>query len=513
MQAADEARVSPAEVENPATASEAHKIPQSGGLRLLFWAVIAVGALHTAYISQHTSFLIVVYLFALLQLARADTWRKAFYPGLAVGLLIGVVRLEFFWRIFSGGALALWIVFAFWIGLFTALARLCLRRLPRSWGWAAIPFLWCGLEYFRSELYYLRFSWLSPGFAFGLSPSSVPLNQVGAYGVGFLLTAIACGAAFVWRRSRMQSVAVLAAGVVALRLWGWLAGQGPDPAPVKSLHVAGVQMEFPTQKEVLVRLTELVRKYPEADLLLLSEYTFTEPIPAEIRNWCREHRRYLIVGGEDPLPKGKFYNTAFVISPAGGTVFRQVKSVPIQFFKDGLPAPEQKPWNSPWGKLGICICYDLSYRRVTDRLVQLGAEALIVPTMDVADWGWRQHELHARVAPVRAAEYRVPIFRLASSGISQAVDRRGNVLATAPCFGDGKSLSGTLDLVQTASLPVDHWLGPASTGVTGLAILFFLVSMRRQGKEGPLGPPDTRPAENGMDHTECGNRRCGRPSG
>jgi apolipoprotein N-acyltransferase len=54
--------------------------------------------------------------------------------------------------------------------------------------------------------------------------------------------------------------------------------------------------------------------------------------------------------------------------------------------------------------IGICICYDLSYSRVTDRLLRLGAQALIVPTMDLIDWGRRQHELHARVAPMRAAE-------------------------------------------------------------------------------------------------------------
>ena len=97
--------------------------------------------------------------------------------------------------------------------------------------------------------------------------------------------------------------------------------------------------------------------------------------------------------------------------------------MPIQFFKDGLPAREQRLWDSPWGKIGLCICYDLSYARVTDRLVRLGAQAMIVPTMDVVDWGQREHELHARVAPIRSAEYGIPIFRVASSGISQWTDR------------------------------------------------------------------------------------------
>jgi len=161
---------------------------------------------------------------------------------------------------------------------------------------------------------------------------------------------------------------------------------------------------------------------------------------------------YLIVGGEDPATNGNYYNTAFVIGTDGEIVFKQAKSVPIQFFKDGLPAREQKLWDSPWGKIGICICYDLSYSRVTDRLIRLGAQAIIAPTMDVADWGRHEHELHARIAPIRAAEYGVPIFRVASSGISQLVNRNGDVQASAPFPGELATISGVLEFRKPSSL-------------------------------------------------------------
>jgi apolipoprotein N-acyltransferase len=169
----------------------------------------------------------------------------------------------------------------------------------------------------------------------------------------------------------------------------------------------------------------------------------------------------------------------FVISPAGEIVFRQGKKVPIQFIKDGLPAPEQKLWISPWGKIGICICYDLSYSRVTDRLVAQGAQALIVPTMDVVDWGKRQHELHARVAPLRAAEYGIPVFRVASSGISQLVDPRGRIVANAPCPGEGAMLSGILEMRARGHLPPDRWFAPFATAIVGLLALVFLISQCR----------------------------------
>jgi apolipoprotein N-acyltransferase len=132
-------------------------------------------------------------------------------------------------------------------------------------------------------------------------------------------------------------------------------------------------------------------------------------------------------------------------------------------------------WDSPWGKIGICVCYDLSYSRVTDRLVNLGAEALIGPTMDVADWGKAQHELHARVAPARAAEYGLPIFRVASSGISQLVDRTGRVTATAPCPGDGAILTGTLEMRGSGRWPLDRWLAPFATGLTAGLIIWLLI--------------------------------------
>jgi apolipoprotein N-acyltransferase len=160
--------------------------------------------------------------------------------------------------------------------------------------------------------------------------------------------------------------------------------------------------------------------------------------------------------------------------------------VPIQFFKDGLPAPQQKLWDSPWGQIGLCICYDLSYTRVADRLVQQGAQALIVPTMDVADWGNAQHELHARVTPVRASEYGLPIFRLASSGVSQWADRNGRIRASAPALGDGATLAGTLEMRGPGRLPPDRWLAPFAVGVTVVLVATFLLRWGL-GKRAPAG--------------------------
>jgi predicted amidohydrolase len=241
-----------------------------------------------------------------------------------------------------------------------------------------------------------------------------------------------------------------------------------------------VQLEFPNDPQLLHALDKVKEQHPEASLLVLSEYTFTEALPDTVRKWCRDNQRFLVVGGKDFVDEKRFLDTAFVIDPHGEIVFRQAKSVPIQFFNDGLPAREQKLWDSPWGKIGICICYDLSYTQVTDRLVRLGAQALIVPTMDVVDWGRRQHELHARIAPVRAAEYGLPIFRVASSGISQLVNPRGTVTALAPFAGEEATISGWLDLEKAGRVPLDRPLARAAVWVTGLLLAWLTLDALRK---------------------------------
>ena len=121
---------------------------------------------------------------------------------------------------------------------------------------------------------------------------------------------------------------------------------------------------------------------------------------------------------------------------------------------------------------------------MTDELVRQGAQMLIVPTMDVADWGRHQHELHARVAPVRAAEYRIPIFRVASSGISQGVNQRGAVQSQAPFPGEGEMLFFGVNLSsgRRGSLPLDRWLAPFCVVVTGGFAVWLVVNSYQERK-------------------------------
>jgi apolipoprotein N-acyltransferase len=427
----------------------------------LLCAAGAVVSFILAYASTGCEFLIAVFFACLFPLARLRTRRLAYYFGLGIGFAIYTPHLLFFRAIFGWASIALWYILPFWLGLFVMLGRACLFRFgPVAWACLA-PFLWTGLEFFRSELYYLRFSWLNAGYVFSGSAALHYLSAYGVYGIGFLLMA-AVGAAHLRGRARRMGVALLTAAALYPAMI-----PAPRAGAQKTLRVAGVQMECPDSATVLAALDDTLAKFPGADVLVLSEYTFHRPVPDTIKAWCRAHGRYLVVGAEDPAPPSDYYDTAFVVDTNGAIAFRQAKCVPVQFMKDGLPARQQQLWDSPWGKIGLGVCYDDGYSRVTDELIRQGAQALIFPTMDITNWGEAQHLLHGRLASMRAAEYAVPIFRVCSSGVSQIIDGTGRVLSSAPFPGDGAMLAAEMPLPGQGRMPPDRWLARLSVAVAG----------------------------------------------
>jgi apolipoprotein N-acyltransferase len=442
----------------------------------LVLAVASVASFQIAYEWKAAAGFIVAYLACLFRLAWVKSSRWAFYLGLAIGFSIAAAQLRFFYDIFGPAAIGLWLIFGLWHAFYLLLARNTVARWPRS-GALCLPVIWFALEYFRSELYYLRFAWLTPGFALS-HPTWLPFATVGVYGFSFCVLSIIALLFVGSGRKRWLTIS-------AALLFSFALGFSGKTADKSGPYVVGVQLESPTKTQVLHALDQALKDHPQLEMVVLSEYTFDGPVPARVLEWCTRNQKHLVAGGKEPAENGQFYNTVYVISPAGEVVFRQGKSVPIQFFNDGLPASSQHVWKSPWGKIGIAICYDLSYARVIDRLIASGAESLIIPTVDLEEWGAHEHWLHSKIAPVRAREYGVPIFRVASSGISQLVSANGRVVASAPFPGQNQQLAGLLPMGQKGSLPWDRYLAmPAVIVVAGLSLYLWIARKSAPGVRG-----------------------------
>jgi apolipoprotein N-acyltransferase len=475
----------------------------AGWKKSILCLALAVLCFQLAYFSLKIpafSLFIFGYAYFLVQLAAQPTVRRAFYFGLATGFGCAAGQAFFFWKIFSAAAIVLWIIFGFWIGLFVAICCGCILRWGKAKALWLIPFIWTGTEYFRSELYYLRFSWLNIGYAFSNVPNA-SFEPLGMYGLGFF---VFCVVLLFFRLNYVRKVWIklIAIFLIFAVLLSWSFPRITPPAFLPGstglLKIVGIQLEFPPENIIPEVLNQALRKNPDAPLFVLSEYTLDGGVPDSLKNWCREHSRFLVVGGKDVVTNAVYYDTAFVVGTNGQIVFKQAKCVPIQLFKDGLPATNQAVWNSPWGKIGFCICYDLSYTRVTDELVRQGAQLLVVPSMDVEEWGKQEHLLHSRVAPVRASEYRIPIFRVASSGISQAVQSDGKIVASTGIPARGEIFSAQLLLPAQGMLPFDRFFAPLCVVVTGavLALLLFMAWKDKRLKQKNIAsgsPPPSNP--------------------
>jgi len=436
------------------------------------------------------------YLGGLWLLRQQTTARRVFWWGTAVGAAVFVPQTLFLASIFSlpiGSwnispvAPVLWLLISLWHGVFLLLLRSAERQLGTPWTWVLAPVFWMGQEYFRSEIWWLRFSWLAAGGA--IHGPDGWWRTLGVYGVAGMAWAL-LGVTALFKTAPARGR--LIAGAVVLTALGLLAVARQPPTSnqkgTQSFQVAGIQLEFPSTAAVLTALDQVLHRRPATDLVVLSEYTFDGPPPMAVRRWCLTHKKWLVAGGKEFVtPRAAedstsaceppssnstttaFRNTVFVVAPTGEIEFTQAKVQPIQFFADGLPASQQRLWESPWGPIGIAICYDASYRHVMDELVRQGARALILPTMDLREWGAHEHALNARQAALRQREYGLPVLRLASSGASILWDAEGRRTAAVPFSDadDGALLAGRFVLRdRPAGRPVDAWLAPICAGWT-----------------------------------------------
>lgn len=394
--------------------------------------------------------------------------RKSFSVGFVYGFLIFAPQLYWFYTLFEYFAFILWSVFGLWIALWFysvsviySMKRLTLNRRVLL-GCFLSAILWFGMEFLRSEYFYLRFSWLTTGYITGPHPMN-PI--VGVYGWSFLLMFLSALAIKCKPKILLPVLTVLAVGLLGPWINATTVEKPHDDSPL----IIGIQYEFEDERVIKRGLELAIEQYPEVDLIVLSEYAFNTP-PSWMNQWCADNEVHVLAGAATRIQSStNYFNTAIVWGPSGEVVFSQSKSQPVQFVENCTPAEEQTVWQSPWGNIGVAICFDSSYRRVMDSLITQGSELIIIIAMDPVQWGLYEHELDARVCPIRSSEYGVPFIRVCSSGISQSIQSGGLEVSTVPMPGQGEMLVSTLGMGQ-GSVPMDIYVAFPSA-------LFFIFTV------------------------------------
>lgn len=132
---------------------------------------------------------------------------------------------------------------------------------------------------------------------------------------------------------------------------------------------------------------------------------------------------WLVAGSIPEKADGKLYNASFVFDPNGNQIacHRKIHMFDIrvkngQWFRESAtftPGDQITVFDTPFGKLGLCICFDLRFPELSMLMALKGARAIIVPasfnmTTGPAHWEllFRQravdNQLHTiGVAPAR----------------------------------------------------------------------------------------------------------------
>jgi apolipoprotein N-acyltransferase len=320
-------------------------------------------------------------------------------------------------------------------------------------------------------------------------------SVVGVYGLTLAIALSNALLALAWLRWQpLRSAALTASVLLAAAALARL--PAPHPSGRPSAFTAGAVQSEASDLDTNLALTaaaaakgaELVA-WPEYSL---HDYPLDDPaLLSKLRSAARRHRVYVVVGCQEHAAgssSGAFYNSALVISPSGEVLGAYHKRYPVQFFRDGRPGRDLPTFPTPWGAMGVAICYDMDFAPVLRQLAWRGASFFVVPTYDPMSWGALQHRQHSAMARARAVEHRRYLLRPASSGTSQIIDPWGNVRR---CLGIGEEGLVVGELAARQALtPYDRvgWLIPYVCLALVVVLLLYRLVATYGGREGTGRP-------------------------
>ncbi|MEI6417126.1 MAG: apolipoprotein N-acyltransferase [Verrucomicrobiota bacterium] len=402
---------------------------------------------------------------------------------------------------------------------------------------------WVGLEWLRGTLF-TGFGWNSFGVSFYQHIFLIQFVDItGVPGLSFLGVMTGCMTAVAMERHRRRKkiepltrsplrlhgdVALVLFLVIAALIYG--AGELSAPLPPQEwLSVAAVQGNIPQNKKYDFAFEEEIMNVYEKetrlalqahpDLVVWPEAATPRPllndekIFSQVSRLVQDGHADLLTGSDfhDEKNPSCYYNAAILLSSFNKVpqVYAKIHLVPfgeyIPFRKtfplfewiigDRVPGdfntgPGPKVLQLSTKAIGIAplICFEDTLGDLVRRFALQRAQLLITLTND----GWFGHTVasrqHAMNALFRAAETKLPLLRVANTGVTCVIDRHGRMTQVLR-DADGKTfLEGVL--FSEVSVPLDpattfytrhgDWFSYACLGVMMVGILWNLACPKKK---------------------------------
>jgi predicted amidohydrolase len=215
-----------------------------------------------------------------------------------------------------------------------------------------------------------------------------------------------------------------------------------------------------------------------------------DPTLAAMRRAAQKYGFWLLLGSlalRTADPQGRFANRSFLIDPEGRVKGRydkihmfDVDLTETESFRESAayrPGTRATMVQTPWGGLGLSICYDLRFPELYRALAQAGASFLTIPSAFAPETGVAHWEtlLRARaietgcfvIAPAQTGEHPASNGKSRRTyGHSMVVAPWGEVLVdagTAPCVTFLDIDPGEVDIARRrvpAVTAPSRWEGP-----------------------------------------------------
>lgn len=235
------------------------------------------------------------------------------------------------------------------------------------------------------------------------------------------------------------------------------------------MRVAAVQMNSQDQKEKNIETAERligIAAESGAELAVLPEmFNFLGPgekrpeqaeaIPGPtiqtMIDKAKAHQMFIIAGSilETGPTADKVYNTSVFISPEGQIIARYRKIHLFDIVVEGLPPYEESASvapgkeivtaETPFGTVGMTICYDLRFPELYCELSNRGSQIISIPAAFTLHTGQAHWEVLIRARAIENLSYVIAAAQIGSHpvnrecyGNSMIVDPWGTVVARAP---------------------------------------------------------------------------------
>lgn len=219
----------------------------------------------------------------------------------------------------------------------------------------------------------------------------------------------------------------------------------PDKS-VNYMKVKSCLAELACHDVDLVILPEMFNCPYEASLFPVYAEMERGPGWQELSALASAYHVYLVAGSmPEKDEEDRIYNTSFIFDRGGRQIAKHRKvhlfDVDIrggQKFRESdtlTPGDKATVFDTEYGKLGVCICFDLRFPELSRQMVEQGAEVIIVPgafnmTTGPAHWEilFRTRAVDNQVFMIGTAPARDPDASYTSWGHTIIVGPWGNIL-------------------------------------------------------------------------------------